>query len=127
MHSIGEKEVAHFLSLWAFDTGAVSQAANLFECSGDAVWISRELDGRSVGEEFSLPGHGALDELAEKDPHITNNQKRDPEGQNGTTTTFLLLEDRVPLRIPYPIMAITRMPFKTPISRMFRRMSPLRM
>ena len=49
----------------------MSQPANLFERSGDAVWISRELDGRSVGQEFSLPGHGALDELAEKDKKIS--------------------------------------------------------
>src|SRR5690606_29603077 len=56
--------------------------ADLAECSADAGGIAGELDGRSVGQKFSLPGNGGLNESAKKVTDITNDEQREADGED---------------------------------------------
>jgi hypothetical protein len=93
------------------------------------VGVSGELNRRGIGEELALPRDRALDDPAEEDPHVSNGHERHPNIGSARRAAPPLRFDEaartVDLKMKYPMSAMTKMPCSRPISRRFRRMSPL--
>jgi len=73
--------VTGFFGAGTGDKGSRRPAGDLFQGTGDPGGVARELYGRRIGQEFPLSGHGALDQLAEKDADVTYDHKQEGEQQ----------------------------------------------
>src|SRR5210317_1523523 len=73
--SRSEKQVARIFRHWGSDFRARLEAADFHESSAKAVWVSRELHSRRIGEKLSLAGHGGFDEVAKEVTEIANREQ----------------------------------------------------
>ena len=64
---------------WLQARAGFAEAADFFQRAGDAAGIARELHGRGVGQKFALAADGGLDEPAEKNADVADDQQRKAE------------------------------------------------
>ena len=55
---VAEEHVADFVGVAVANPRAIGQAADLLQRPGDPARVARELDGRGVGQELTLPDDG---------------------------------------------------------------------
>ena len=89
--SIPKKQMTRLLGPRVFDPRG--ELRNFCQRPGKSLGVPRVLNRRRVGQEFPLPAHGGLDELAEKDPNPADQIKR----QAGAH------EKKKPARLAFPI------------------------
>src|SRR5262245_30341048 len=65
--AVAEEHVAGLFGLGRIYMGAEAVAANFLERAREAGGVAGELDGGSVGEEFTLAADGGLNEAAKED------------------------------------------------------------
>src|SRR5471030_1995269 len=90
--AVGKKHMRQFFRMRVREARTVfAEAADFFKRAGDAVWISRELHGRSVGKKFALAADGGLNQASEKNADVADDQQRESENRkrilSATATT----------------------------------------
>jgi hypothetical protein len=112
--------VTGFPGVSGFDLRA--GAADLLQRPGEPRRIAGELNRGGIGQEFPLSAERGLDEPAEEDADRADDDQASPRASADSGP----LPPREKIRMR-PITARHRMPKMTPMTRRFRRMSPLRM
>ena len=77
--AVGKKQVARLLRVRAHDDGAFRESPNLLERAANPVRVARELHRRGVGEKFPLARDRALDDSAEENAEIADDDEQEPE------------------------------------------------
>ena len=132
---LAEEHVARLFGVGVFNARPLGQGTDLFQGTGNAVGIPRELHRRRVGQELALARHGRLDHVGEKNAHVADHVQRQAD-QGERIEPLAVVISRPTRTYPPPIVLrkmiqpvrpITRMPKSTPMSRMLSRMSPFKM
>ena len=84
--TLGEVGMAQLLGVGMAHQRAFAVTADLLERPGDALGLAGELDRRGVGQVFALAAHGGLDDVAEKDAHIAQDQQPQPHEHDGNAS-----------------------------------------
>src|SRR5665213_3178724 len=78
--AVGKKHMRQFFRMRVREARAVfAEAADFFQRAGDAVWVSRELNGRGVCQKFALAADGGLNQASEKNADIADDEQRKPQ------------------------------------------------
>ena len=78
--AVSKKHVRKFLGVRVAEARTrFAKAADFFQRAGDASRIARELDGRGVGEKFTLAADGGLNEPSKKNADVTDEQQDEAE------------------------------------------------